>query len=761
MKKQKYIYFKPMNFYLNRISTFIIVTFCFLMINITNNAGAQNWEWQNPLPTGDGIEIVQFINDTHGWAVTQGAMLLRTTDGGDTWDTLNARLFIDAVSFITPEHGWCVARKQYSNIDRGVYHTSDGGATWEQQVDDENAPFSITFINTLTGWTAINDTCGHVLLYTTDGGTTWEKKTYNDMLLPDGNPVPYIWVRDITFTDSLRGYVVGNREYGLRTTNGGQTWMVDSSMADMVQIIFSDSLHGWAVDDYFELIRTVDGGETWQEIELDHDIFYDLRVWDIFALDSSRVFVASEDLYYSSDGGITWEKYSDQELGTLWFLNETEAWGGAYRWSGHGFYHSTDKGRTWESQIKGFGGRTDFTEVDFVSSSTGWVAGYNWQTMSNVLFKTTDGGANWSQQLQLPVHEPGNPFIDNYISDLIFCDVNTGWMVYGQTEIYFTSDGGNNWEERPIDPEYSAQEIHFFNTLNGWAVGSHVLRTSDGGRTWVDKTPPAADSVRWSNCTNYERSSAFADTLCGWVVGDVGNHAHIFHTSDGGNTWQVQYSIYNDGRYLNNICCIDTNHVRAASYNFFISSDDGGTTWQEYHNELAGTTLYFLNENDGWISGRTIFKTTDGGKTWGKEPTWVSTRLFDIDFPDKNNGWVVGSEASILHTGSGDTPVILPVTEESYNNPVCILNPNYPNPFNPETSISFDITRSGAHVTVEVFDLLGRKIVTLFNENVRAGTHTVVWDGTGRNGSSLPSGVYLYRVTAENTVRTGKMLMVR
>ena len=73
--------------------------------------------------------------------------------------------------------------------------------------------------------------------------------------------------------------------------------------------------------------------------------------------------------------------------------------------------------------------------------------------------------------------------------------------------------------------------------------------------------------------------------------------------------------------------------------------------------------------------------------------------------------------------------------------------PNYPNPFNPETRIRFDLPFA-ADVTVEVLDLQGRHVATLLAERKSPGTHQVNWNGRSDRGEVMPSGVYFYRVTA-------------
>ena len=88
------------------------------------------------------------------------------------------------------------------------------------------------------------------------------------------------------------------------------------------------------------------------------------------------------------------------------------------------------------------------------------------------------------------------------------------------------------------------------------------------------------------------------------------------------------------------------------------------------------------------------------------------------------------------------------------------LYQSYPNPFNPKTVINFSIPKA-ERVVIAVYDMLGRKIKTLLDEQLYVGRHTVSWDGINDNGNFVSSGVYLYRMDAGNTSLTKKMLLMK
>lgn len=93
------------------------------------------------------------------------------------------------------------------------------------------------------------------------------------------------------------------------------------------------------------------------------------------------------------------------------------------------------------------------------------------------------------------------------------------------------------------------------------------------------------------------------------------------------------------------------------------------------------------------------------------------------------------------------------------------LAQNYPNPFNPATTIRFQLPPTGQAanrlVTLKIYDITGRLVKTLLHESLPAGYYTVPWDGTGERGETAAGGVYLYRLSAGDYVKTRKMLLVK
>ena len=153
-------------------------------------------------------------------------------------------------------------------------------------------------------------------------------------------------------------------------------------------------------------------------------------------------------------------------------------------------------------------------------------------------------------------------------------------------------------------------------------------------------------------------------------------------------------------------------------------------------NEVIGYKIFA----EGWLQG---------DEKWGRP----------VDIAVMSDGSLLISDdlAGVIYRVS--------YAEASINEPNFIpeafaLHPNYPNPFNPSTTISYDLPEQ-AHVTLGIYDLLGKQIKTLANQSQDAGRRIAVWDGTDDLGRQVSAGVYLYRIQAGEFTHTRKMLLLK
>ena len=88
------------------------------------------------------------------------------------------------------------------------------------------------------------------------------------------------------------------------------------------------------------------------------------------------------------------------------------------------------------------------------------------------------------------------------------------------------------------------------------------------------------------------------------------------------------------------------------------------------------------------------------------------------------------------------------------------LHQNYPNPFNPTTQIKYDLPEDGL-VTINIYDVMGRSIKTLVNDNQSAGYRSVRWDATNNYGEAISAGMYIYVIQAGTFRQTKKMVLLK
>jgi hypothetical protein len=147
-------------------------------------------------------------------------------------------------------------------------------------------------------------------------------------------------------------------------------------------------------------------------------------------------------------------------------------------------------------------------------------------------------------------------------------------------------------------------------------------------------------------------------------------------------------------------------------------------------------------------------------------PTAWTEYTFDLSDWDNQNVWLAVSCASddafvffvddfhvqsVLEV-SADDPTVTPQFTS--------LKGNYPNPFNPETTISFALDQTG-HVSLDIFNIKGQKIATVVDGTMEAGNHNVVWNGKTDNNREAGSGVYFYRMKSGKYSSTKKMIMMK
>jgi len=161
-----------------------------------------------------------------------------------------------------------------------------------------------------------------------------------------------------------------------------------------------------------------------------------------------------------------------------------------------------------------------------------------------------------------------------------------------------------------------------------------------------------------------------------------------------------------------------------------------------------------LDESVAWAVGNsgTILHTSDGGSTWNPIVVPTLANLNAVFFPDRNHGWIVGDSGIVLQYQYGTIASV----QEPINQPSSeFLFTNYPNPFNPSTTIVYDLPLE-TFVSLQSFDELGRFVETVYEGQQTKGIHRVHWRPRG-----FSSGVYYLRISTKVGSQTKRILLLR
>ncbi len=358
---------------------------------------------------------------------------------------------------------------------------------------------------------------------------------------------------------------------------------------------------------------------------------------------------------------------------------------------------STNSGQNWTALTSPDAG--NINKIFFPptgSANTGWAASVSG------LYKSTNGGVNWVQQVASTV-----------FSDLLFPDVTTGIALTTNNTLRRTTNGGTNFTTINFTSDAGVHggaivlgnsSTYFILGLDNVIDTSYVFKSTNSGVNWSQVAQFPLDYF----------AMTFVNASTGIICGDGGL---IKRTKNGGANW---------------------------------STINTGTT-----NDLQG--IKFVTSTKVYTCGSagTILKSTDAGLTWVAQVSGTTAALRGIDlFSSDDLGITVGASGTIRRTTNGGS--VTGFIQQSNETPnEYSLAQNYPNPFNPSTNFKFQITKSG-FVKLTVFDMLGKEITKLVNQELSAGTFTVNFDA-----SSLPSGTYFYRLQTESFTDTKKMVLIK
>lgn len=381
-------------------------------------------------------------------------------------------------------------------------------------------------------------------------------------------------------------------------------------------------------------------------------------------------------------------------------------------------WKTTDGGNSWTKVMQD---APYFRSMAFTDSLNGWAGTLN---SVSTLFHTSDGGKNWTLVNNLPVPKPKRICGMSVVNHNV---IYGSGAFDGPPVIIKTINSGQSWTS--IDMSAYAQtlvDIKFFSADTGIVIGggltgqfsysnptinSVVLYTTNGGESWTPVfTGTIAGEWGWK--------IFFVNRKVGYVSLEDFGKASVLKTTDGGLNW-TRYIV--DGNHdIEGIGFENEMKGWVGGYGFVSQTLDGGKTWQDFNFAGGNESLdrfYFFGDSIGYAAGKTIYK-------YSKK---INTTVQDR-FVKQNR-----------------SPLLLS---------------NYPNPFNPETTISYRLPK-GDQVKIRLFNSFGQEIRLLFEGFQPSGDHKIKWDGKENSGYPASSGVYYYRIDSGDISESKTMVMVK
>ena len=492
------------------------------------------------------------------------------------------------------------------------------------------------------------------------------------------------------------------------TISAQEGWFSQTSGVSnhILNVFFIDEYIGWVVGDMMTILKTTNGGENWIILssggypESVYDVFFKDQYNGIIIGGSPTNTVAA----ITTNGGSSWigvPTGTSSILADIFFTDNNNGWI-VGDWGV--LLKTTNAGWNWTSQNSG---TNNFLRgIVFNSPTTATIIGY-----SGTILRTTNGGQNWFSQ---------NSGISNHLWDISFIGETNGWIVGDAGTILRTTDGGENWISQSSGTTNNLYGVSFTDENIGTIVGQYglILRTTNGGLNWLTQT---------SGVTNYLYKVYFTDSLTGTAVGSSGT---ILRTINGGVPVELisfTIEVLENAIKLNWSTATETNN---SGFEILRSTQNDNNEWNKIgfvpgHGTTTETQHYSFTDKDV-KPGKYQYKL----KQIDYDGTFEYSQVVEVEIPFVNK---------------------------------FSLSQNYPNPFNPSTKIKYSIpqvtlrqAQSDIKVTLKVYDILGREVATLVNEEKPVGSYEVEF-----NGINLPSGIYFYQLKAGQFSEAKKMILLK
>ncbi|MCI0448786.1 MAG: T9SS type A sorting domain-containing protein [Chlorobi bacterium] len=389
-------------------------------------------------------------------------------------------------------------------------------------------------------------------------------------------------------------------------------------------------------------------------------------------------------------------------------------------------------------------------DISVVNASTIWTA-YNLN-----VYLSTNGGANFTSNFLGP----------NQLFAVWGISATTCYAGDQEGRVSITTNGGLNWQVvlNAGGPEGFINDIVFSRTNPMIGMVFSDPPTGAGGNVWLAKTTNGGNS--WSIGSGPTSAGLVGSVNSLMIIDDqfygygLNGYSLVRITTNGGTNWLSQNLGTGSGDVTS--LAFSSDKMSGIGCRYFgqniAKTTNTGENWitQNIGSSQAIVQCKWIEGTDIiYLSNGLIRKSTDRGNTWNIMTTGGLTNIRFIDFYKSGNniyGYAVAISGEVLKL-IDNVMGIQTISSEIPDK--FSLSQNYPNPFNLTTNIKFQIPKSG-FVKLTVFDVLGKEIQVLINRQLSPGTYEADFEG-----SSLPSGVYYYKIETDVYVETRKMVLLK
>ncbi|KAA0210345.1 MAG: T9SS type A sorting domain-containing protein [Ignavibacteriaceae bacterium] len=705
---------------------------------ISNFASAQSQNWSKLYgPFKGQVNDFEVVSGNSNIVLATGSEgIFRTTNSGLNWQNVSG-VGSNVISISTNDPNIILTNNSKS-FDGGL---SWAGAQIVDLIELKFAPGS----NTIAYGIKIDG----IVIRTTDLGTSWH--VIDDSLSVYGTFKSLM----TSLTEPSVVYTLSDSGYLSKSTDFGNTWQrirfterLLTGVCGVVSFKNNQRIIIAADDSVYVSNSGTSGFAAYynQATSFPKKIIIDEQFTNTLYI-LSWYMNSPKSVHRSTNGGITWESiFGNAVTGS----NIRSTIDGKLYFSGYysGIYLSTDQGQ-------------NFTSIGYKNiepegiKNTGNETFYAWDQSG--YFRTNNGGANWTL-----IHGTGG-FYPNSLS--ISNQNHNKIYVSNFSSLSISTDAGRNWIDKNVSALGTLNEIYVMNQNDEiiFAKGfnqvssSFILgRSTNNGDTWGLINKPSS-SYFWNLKLN---DGAPADI---YFIPSNSVNTNLFRSTDLGSTWTDIAPILEPAQYLHDVSSDPTGKLYCGAASFYTSNDFGNNwdiIYQYIYPRLQIYLLYIDFQNTNKIysidpNTKRLYGSSNGGIHW----YWADSGLPEVY--NINIASITPNSKVLLSTEKGvfyGTPIltvdIKPISEiipEEFS-----LEQNFPNPFNPETKLRFNIPMNSAIVNLSIYDATGRIVATLINSPMKAGEYEILWDATG-----LPGGIYYSVLRNDTQVRTIKMVLLK